>query len=136
MAAYVAAQSQMPELGLTPFPPSWHIPSLSWMISRTREDANWQKVWVARLQPDGQLVNEKMPNCWFSSLCRLQGVAGYLREGANLDSCKVEHFCDLHVVARRSLPKRRQEEGHPGGSTSGSLGCMQRANFTRRGAEG
>ena len=48
MAEYVAAQSQMPELGLTPYPPTWHVPSLSWVISRTREDANWKRVWVAR----------------------------------------------------------------------------------------
>ena len=41
MAAYVADQSAMPNLGLTPFPPTWRIQSLSWMISRTQEEANW-----------------------------------------------------------------------------------------------
>ena len=48
MAEYVAGNSHMPDGGLTPFPPYWQPSPGSWRISRTLEDANWKRVWVAR----------------------------------------------------------------------------------------
>ena len=48
MAEYVAGNSYMPDGGLSPFPPYWQPSPGSWQISRTLEDANWKRVWVAR----------------------------------------------------------------------------------------
>lgn len=48
MAAFVQGMSQLPNLGLTPFPPHWHIESQGWLTSRTREEADWTQVYVAR----------------------------------------------------------------------------------------